>query len=228
MRADRRRAAVPVPREFPHCFVDSRTGELIRERTIRAQVGSPDIRTSRIGVEVLRVYVPAEYKKSDGGMAGIYDKADVAVARLARSLVKPPDSCALRISPLPKSHVLGTGDTSLVAGYGCSRNENPTKLKYTMMKPIDHETCAVDYLLGEDDSVFCAVVTDANAGSAVCRGDDGTPYVHKSGVVGILSYVPSDRSSDAIFTKVGAYEQFIKRAMAEKIDHTIKVVDYRS
>ncbi|CAB0037246.1 unnamed protein product [Trichogramma brassicae] len=132
------------------------------------------------------------------------------------------------ISPLPRSHVFGEGDTSLVAGYGCSRNEDPTKLKYTMMKPIDHETCGVNYLLGDDDSVFCAAVTAANAGSAVCQGDDGTPYVHKSGVVGILSYVPSDRSSDAIFTKVGAYEQFIKRAMTEKIDHTIKVVDYRS
>ncbi|XP_023318025.1 chymotrypsin B-like [Trichogramma pretiosum] len=214
-----------------HCFVDER-GEPISNREIHAQVGAPDYRASRISTKVVRAYLPADYRKSDGGMAGMYDRADIAVVRLARNVVKLPNSHQLKISPLPRSHVFGRYDTSLVAGYGRKRTD-PThadsRLRYAMMKPVDDEICGYNYLLGGDDTVFCAAITAANAGASVCEGDDGTPYVQRSGITGILSHVPADclGTSDAIFTKIGPYRQFISRAMADDIDHTIKVVDFQ-
>ncbi|KAL7304499.1 hypothetical protein TKK_0003290 [Trichogramma kaykai] len=214
-----------------HCFVDER-GEPFFNREFQAQVGSPDYRDPRITTKVVRAYLSADYRKSDGGMAGMYDRADIAVVQLARNIVRLPNSHELKISPLPRSHVFGRYDTSLVAGYGRKRTD-PTladsRLRYAMMKPVDDHVCGYNYLLGDDDTVFCAAITAANAGASVCEGDDGTPYVLRSGIVGILSQVPADclGTSDAIFTKIGPYRQFIQRAMIDDIDHTIKVVDFQ-
>ncbi|CAB0043654.1 unnamed protein product [Trichogramma brassicae] len=150
-----------------------------------------------------------------------------AVVRLARNVVKMPNSHELKISTLPRSYVFGRRDTSLVAGYGKKRTDptyGDSRLRYAMMKPVDDEVCGYNYLLGDDDTVFCAAITTAKTGASVCEGDDGTPYVQRSGLAGILSHVPADCSgaSDAIFTKIGPYRQFIQRAMANDIDHTIQ------
>ncbi|XP_023313572.1 serine protease SP24D-like [Trichogramma pretiosum] len=206
-----------------HCVTDENGKFLKKHFSIIA--GTIDLSTPHVEVPVAALIVPTAYNgRGQAGVNDLYRVANLAVLKLAgrvpkKSVIKPLPISSSRASIKEKF------DKAPVAGFGISEIShhssrrvvnNDGKLHFALMEPLSQSACNLLVLLTEDNSAFCAKIDALSEGSSLCAGDDGTPYVLNSKIVGILTYVPKTCNGvemSPIFTRTSAYADFIENAI---------------
>lgn len=141
---------------------------------------------------------------------------DLAIVKLRSPLVGPHiETIGLPIhGSSPK-----IGSYPIISGFGnkCPNDTSRFKsvLAYTIMTITDPKFCQYGYF--RSDLQLCT--RGSLRGCGTCAGDSGGPLVdpHRRTVIGIVSYGRGDCSSPSkttVFTKVAAYESWIRNKLS--------------
>ncbi|CAN5234201.1 hypothetical protein BH20ACT3_BH20ACT3_05280 [soil metagenome] len=191
-----------------HCVTDLGSGALRPARSLDVLVGAQSLTSGGTRIRAAEVRVISGFDRRSL-------HRDVAVIRLSRPTVMPPQKLIAQGSTVP-------GDTSVVAtGWGSQDDSGgpyPTRLQQVTLQTRTDAQCSQAYggaFIAS--SMTCAGVPDG--GKDTCFGDSGGPLVRKVGSqwvqMGITSWGAPGSCGQGrypgVYTRVSAFSNWINR-----------------
>ncbi|KAI1964910.1 hypothetical protein LOZ58_001601 [Ophidiomyces ophidiicola] len=177
-----------------HCVEVDASQLSIRAGSLKANEGGVTSRVARIS------------KHSSWNMPRFNN--DIAILHLETSI---KESSVIKYGRLTSSTADPRGAV-LSAGWGRTTPTGPgsPNLLFIRTSMIDRQTCKRWHQLLTENMICSGI-----RGKAVCRGDSGSPlYDSSMSIVGVVSFGSQQCSNDgvpAVYTKVGAYGNWIKQ-----------------